>query len=751
MSIIVPVYKAEMYLKQCVDSLLGQTLENIEIILVDDGSPDNCPQICDAYAEQDKRVRVIHQQNGGYGKACNSGIASATGEYIGIVESDDYVEFDMFEALYSVARNTRSSIIKGSFVHEYQNGISRVCSLAHVTGNQKMCTLQAKDSLHLMVYESSIWSAIYNRDFITANKIQMLETSGASYQDVIWKFATYAVAESITLINRPVYHYRVLTQHSSSKHQKNYDAMFINYAEIKRFLDSIGNYEQFRESYYLHQFYDAAFHLKRLDNQGKKKFCLKMREVINKAEQEGITIDSFLDFDVPQYVKETYYEIVSGKMPIKKAVSGKLREICLAFYRTRAGTSLWNCLKRTANSKYIRKILLKLLGYNSFSGSSSNQIHLERMFFPVNKKNALVLMPYWGESAACLYVKEMCDILHRLGYSLHLIIYSYDGRMPSNSIWDNVYALRPMSPYFGIPHPFGRDTSNPDANLIDDWVGEDLLTFVKILDQNCHFNLCLCNYVFLSRALTCLNSTTTKILNTHDVFAGRNKRLHDIGITSFDFGTVPEEEKKALERADYVFAVQKKEQAYFQSITGKPVITMPYVPSKKYQNVSFAGLPLKAGYIASNHAPNILAIKEYIKLLRNEEKIEIFIAGAITETVEQGPANVHILGMVDSLDEFYSLYDIYINPDVMESGLKIKTVEALSYGRPVICTKAASTGIDVEKYYHQCEGVKEVADVTKECLDNPELLAGMAEESRRIYDTFYASYPTYEIMERIVG
>jgi len=82
-----------------------QTLKNIEIILVDDGATDNCPAMCDSYAEQDKRVKVIHKENGGYGKACNDGFNAARGEYIGIVESDDYTELDMFERLYGLAKD----------------------------------------------------------------------------------------------------------------------------------------------------------------------------------------------------------------------------------------------------------------------------------------------------------------------------------------------------------------------------------------------------------------------------------------------------------------------------------------------------------------------------------------------------------------------------------------------------------------------------------------------------------------------
>ena len=105
-SIIVPIYNVEKYLRQCVDSLLNQTLTDIEIILVDDESPDHCPAICDEYARQDHRVRVIHKKNEGQGYARNSGLEIAAGEYIAFVDSDDYVETMMYQRLYNLVTDT---------------------------------------------------------------------------------------------------------------------------------------------------------------------------------------------------------------------------------------------------------------------------------------------------------------------------------------------------------------------------------------------------------------------------------------------------------------------------------------------------------------------------------------------------------------------------------------------------------------------------------------------------------------------
>lgn len=109
-SIIVPIYNVECYLKRCVESIQNQTYKNLEIILVDDGSPDRCGEICDAYAKEDMRIRVLHKENGGLSDARNAGIQVANGEYIGFVDSDDYINTHMYECLLQSITNTSADV-----------------------------------------------------------------------------------------------------------------------------------------------------------------------------------------------------------------------------------------------------------------------------------------------------------------------------------------------------------------------------------------------------------------------------------------------------------------------------------------------------------------------------------------------------------------------------------------------------------------------------------------------------------------
>lgn len=118
-SVVVPVYNAEPFLSQCIESILNQTHRDIELILVDDGSPDNCPKICDSYAVQDTRVRVIHKENGGVSTARNAGLDATTGEYVTFVDSDDYIDATMYEKMMDVVRAYSCDIVMCDCVKEF--------------------------------------------------------------------------------------------------------------------------------------------------------------------------------------------------------------------------------------------------------------------------------------------------------------------------------------------------------------------------------------------------------------------------------------------------------------------------------------------------------------------------------------------------------------------------------------------------------------------------------------------------------
>lgn len=128
-SIIVPVYKIENYIRQCVDSILAQSYENIEVILVDDGSPDGCPKICDEYAAKDGRVKVVHKNNGGLMSARQAGLRAATGDYVGFVDGDDWIDADMYLTFADYIEKYHPDMLFCEFLYSYEDREEKALSI----------------------------------------------------------------------------------------------------------------------------------------------------------------------------------------------------------------------------------------------------------------------------------------------------------------------------------------------------------------------------------------------------------------------------------------------------------------------------------------------------------------------------------------------------------------------------------------------------------------------------------------------
>ena len=162
-SIIVPVYKVEKYLEKCVKSILNQTYTNLEIILVNDGSPDECGRLCDELAKVDDRIRVFHKENGGLSDARNYGVERASGEYIGFVDSDDYIHESMYEKLYEAIKKSGTEISECGVTRVYKNMLR-----PHYEGEDYFLILDKQEYLEEYLENrrlyGSAWCKLIQRD-----------------------------------------------------------------------------------------------------------------------------------------------------------------------------------------------------------------------------------------------------------------------------------------------------------------------------------------------------------------------------------------------------------------------------------------------------------------------------------------------------------------------------------------------------------------------------------------------------------
>lgn len=239
-SVIVPIYNVEKYLKECIDSLLNQTLQDIEIILLDDGGKDTCPQIIDEYAQKDSRIVPVHKQNGGYGNTCNVGLEKASGEYVAILEPDDFIEPDMYETLYNEAKKDDADIVKSDFYKYYDIENEKHKSLVKLCAENEKCPTESftiDQWPKFLALHPSIWTCIYKRSFLNENKIRFIEAPGAGWTDNPFQVQTMCLAKKIRYINKAFYYWRVLDK-TDAKALKNYTLPFLRSDEIHAWLDN---------------------------------------------------------------------------------------------------------------------------------------------------------------------------------------------------------------------------------------------------------------------------------------------------------------------------------------------------------------------------------------------------------------------------------------------------------------------------------------------------------------------------------
>lgn len=783
-SIIIPIWNVEKYLPQCIESVLNQTYRNIEVILVDDGSPDKCPQIVDFFEKKDPRVRAIHKENGGYGSAINAGLDVAIGRYISIVESDDYISPVMLELLMSKTEDIEYDIIKGSYTKVFDNGRQETQKFRNLLDNQYEGELNPTCFQGFMGFPSSIWSAVYRKDFLDKNKIRMQDTKGASYQDTGWKFLTYLTCDTFYFIDHPVYYYREMALGSSSSNKKNMDAVFTNYSYLKKELEDRNIFDKNQSHFYYHLVIDLYYHFNRILPALRKEFLSRSCAAI-----QDIKDLDFLNFSseihLENWIRDVIYpfyimlkkksnssiEVTKNKSysVVKNTENKGFKALAKKIFKMPPFRWFWYLYRKLINISLIKKVNLKAMGidYNvDFSVATDQSVSediitfkptdegywLPRIDIPLKKtgKHALIISPLMGPSGYTSLLETAYDDLHEEGFITHTIVYR--GNVSTRMLEDKsdyIYYLEDNSYRFDILHKDIMDLCRIDAMNVDDWCFDDLLQLVASLQFAYNFNICLVNYIFFSRVFTILPATVIKILHTHDKYTELNSRKIEGGLErSLWFSTTEKEEKKALLRADLVLAVQKDEADFFNRLTNdNRAIFSPYVPEMNYIDFSPSKGKLKIGFIGSAFINNLKAFVDFYNLWSQNEQLmkdsEFIIAGSVDKMIIEELGNQEcftFLGRVEKLKDFFNNIDIVINPDMFISGLKIKSVDSLSYGVPILSTLAGTYSIDSSHSYHHMNSLNGLIAELLKIIENRDVLNDYASHSREVFKDFSKKY-----------
>ncbi|MCD8082583.1 MAG: glycosyltransferase [Clostridiales bacterium] len=290
-SVIVPIYNVQAYLREALDSLVNQTLKDMEIICVNDGSTDGSLDIIREYEAKDNRIVVITGPNGGYGKGMNKGLNRATGEYVGILEPDDYVEENMFEELYAIAHENDLDFVKSDFyrfTRTPEGKEEREYVSIDVTKKNYRQLFDPGREPDRIRYTLNTWTGIYRRAFLNEHHIRHHETPGASFQDNGFFWQTFVLAGRAMIVDHAYYCNRRDNPNSSVKSREKVYCMNIEYDWIRDFLmEDRERWERFQNMYWWKKYFVYGFTLGRIGQEYKKEYLARMQAEYARAMQKG--------------------------------------------------------------------------------------------------------------------------------------------------------------------------------------------------------------------------------------------------------------------------------------------------------------------------------------------------------------------------------------------------------------------------------------------------------------------------------
>ena len=290
-SIVIPIYNVEKYIEKCLDSVIKQTYKNIEIILVDDGSPDNCGKICDSYANNDKRIQVIHKENGGLSDARNVGIERANGKYITFVDSDDYIELDYIEYLYTLIKkyNTKISLCKVNVVYNEKD-----TNLQRDKNNEIDYKWTKVQTLEDILYAKNFDVSAYAKMYLTEDFKNIRYPKGKLFEDNDTTYKLIDKNDYVAVGFEKKYNYIIRNNSITRANFKKEQLYLIEASD--NMCSYLSKYEQLKKATYRKKFWARISTFNRMINSNERNYAAekKLRKEILKYKK--VLLDSKSSF-----------------------------------------------------------------------------------------------------------------------------------------------------------------------------------------------------------------------------------------------------------------------------------------------------------------------------------------------------------------------------------------------------------------------------------------------------------------------
>ena len=335
----------------------------------------------------------------------------------------------------------------------------------------------------------------------------------------------------------------------------------------------------------------------------------------------------------------------------------------------------------------------------------------------------------------CKRIFTLTKYLQTLGHTIHFVYFTQSGLSRKSfelmlNEWDTLTIIDKTTTF---------DLSTTGYEL-DAWYQDDISPIVNEVVETFDIEVVLVNYIMQSKLLEYLPKNILKIIDTHDTFADRYLMYQENNAPAYTWYSVSKEDEiRALNRADIILAIQKEEADYFSTVTDVPVKVINHLESKHFTDRPYTSLQ-KIGFVGSGNEINNHSIHKFLEAYLDHSisssDIQIIIAGAICNRITIKHPNIVLRGIVDDLEDFYSEIDLIINPLTFGTGLKIKSVEALSYGVPIISTKVGFEGIKSKHICHQIDTLEEMVEYIDSIHRSPAKLLELEKLSKTIFDTY---------------
>ncbi len=284
-SVLVPIFNMEKYLRQALDSLTTQSFDDFEVLCINDGSTDGSRAIIQEYLDKDSRFRVIDKDNSGYGASMNRGMREARGEYIAILEPDDFFEPNALELLYGLASSNDADVAKANYWFYWSKGeknqLIEACKAPEFGKS-----FNPRDFQEVFFTIPSIWSAIYRRSMLLENRVSFLETRGASYQDMGFQFKVWCSAKKVVMSQTAILHYRQDNEASSVNDPAKALCVVKELNSCEQFIQDDPDRDDLAKVLFRLRYDSYMWNFARLGSEGREEFFPKMHKDLQRGMRE---------------------------------------------------------------------------------------------------------------------------------------------------------------------------------------------------------------------------------------------------------------------------------------------------------------------------------------------------------------------------------------------------------------------------------------------------------------------------------